>query len=73
VSTPIVTPKPAPDPVRIRRLRKDAERPMSTSLVEGIALSHALLRFTGVARERSAGRTRDLADLEDLDAAHEET
>jgi hypothetical protein len=39
-----------PDPVRIRRLREDARRPMSTNLAEGIALSHALLRFVGVAR-----------------------
>jgi hypothetical protein len=46
----LATPKPASDPVRIRRLRRDAKRPMSTNLAEGIALSHALLRFTGVAR-----------------------
>jgi hypothetical protein len=43
-------PKPIPDPVRVRRLREDARRPMSTNLAEGIALSHALLRFVGVAR-----------------------
>src|SRR5439155_2888813 len=38
------------DPVRARRLREDAKRPMSTNLAEGIALSHKLLRFVGVAR-----------------------
>lgn len=37
------------DPVRVARLRRDAQRPMSTSLAEGIALSHKLLRFTGAA------------------------
>ena len=40
------------DPVRVRRLRADAKRSMSTNLAEGVALSHALLRFTGVARHR---------------------
>ena len=38
------------DPVRARRLREDAKRPMGTNLAEGIALSHKLLRFVGVAR-----------------------
>jgi hypothetical protein len=42
--------KPPTDPVRARRLRKDAARPMSTNLAEGIALSHKLLRFAGAAR-----------------------
>jgi len=46
------SPKPVPDPVRARRLRRDAQRPMSTNLAEGIALSHKLLSFTGVARGR---------------------
>jgi hypothetical protein len=36
--------------VRLRRLRKDAQRPMSVNLAEGIALSHQLMRFTGAAR-----------------------
>ncbi len=36
--------------VRVQRLRKDAERPMSVNLAEGIALSHQLIRFTGAAR-----------------------
>lgn len=36
--------------VRLRRLRKDAERPMSVNLAEGIALSHQLMQFTGAAR-----------------------
>jgi hypothetical protein len=44
--------KPAPDPVRVRRLRRDAMRPMAANLAEGIALSHALLRFVGAARRR---------------------
>jgi hypothetical protein len=42
--------KPQPDPVRVRRLREDAKRPKEQNLAEGIALSHALLRFVGVAR-----------------------
>jgi hypothetical protein len=36
--------------VRVRRLRDDAQRPISVNLAEGIALSHKLLRFTGTAR-----------------------
>lgn len=36
--------------VRLSRLHKDAERPMSVNLAEGIALSHQLMRFTGAAR-----------------------
>ena len=38
------------DPVRRKRLREDARRPMSTNLAEGIALSHTLMRFVGAAR-----------------------
>lgn len=38
--------------VRIQRLRADAQRPMSVNLAEGIALSHKLLQFTGVALKR---------------------
>lgn len=52
--------------VRLQRLREDAQRPMSVNLAETIALSHKLLQFAGAAR--AAGRTRDLADLEDLEA-----
>lgn len=37
--------------VRVRRLREDALRPISVNLAEGIALSHKLMRFTGVARK----------------------
>jgi hypothetical protein len=37
--------------VRVRRLREDAQRPMSVNLAEGIALSHKLMRFTGAARQ----------------------
>jgi hypothetical protein len=43
-------PKPdIDDAVRVRRLREDAERSMSTNLTEGIALSHLLARFVGIA------------------------
>jgi hypothetical protein len=37
--------------VRRQRLREDAQRPISVNLAEGIALSHKLMRFTGVARQ----------------------
>lgn len=37
--------------VRVKRLREDAQRPLSVNLAEGIALSHKLMRFTGTARE----------------------
>lgn len=40
----------AAEAVRLQRLRKDAQRPMSVNLAEGIALSHQLMRFTGAAR-----------------------
>lgn len=36
--------------VRVRRLREDAQRPISVNLADGIALSHKLMRFTGAAR-----------------------
>lgn len=35
--------------IRVQRLREDARRPLSVNLSEGIALSHKLLRFTGIA------------------------
>ena len=38
--------------IRVQRLREDAERPLSENLAEGIALSHKLMRFTGVAIKR---------------------
>lgn len=38
--------------VRLKRLRLDAQRPISVNLSEGIALSHQLMRFTGAARRR---------------------
>jgi hypothetical protein len=37
--------------VRVRRLREDAQRPISVNLAEGIALSHKLMRFTGAAHK----------------------
>jgi hypothetical protein len=43
------SPRNTADPVRAARLRRDAQRSMSTNLAEGIALSHKLLRFTGAA------------------------
>jgi hypothetical protein len=44
------SPAASSDLVRVRRLREDARRPLSVNLAEGIALSHKLMRFTGVAR-----------------------
>lgn len=38
--------------VRLTRLRKDGQRPMSVNLAETIALSHQLLEFAGAARRR---------------------
>jgi hypothetical protein len=38
--------------LRVQGLREDARRSLSTNLSEGIALSHELLRFTGVALKR---------------------
>ncbi len=35
--------------VRTRRLREDAQRPISVNLAETIALSHKLMRFAGAA------------------------
>lgn len=43
-------PAAAAEEVRVRRLREDAQRPMSVNLAEGIALSHKLMRFVGSAR-----------------------
>lgn len=44
------TPAEVAEAVRVKRLREDAKRPISVNLAEGIALSHQLMRFTGVAR-----------------------
>jgi hypothetical protein len=41
---------PRTDRVRTDRLRADAKRSMSVNLAEGIALSHKLIRFAGIAR-----------------------
>jgi hypothetical protein len=41
----------AAESVRIRRIREDAQRPLSVNLAEGIALSHKLMQFTGAARK----------------------
>ena len=46
----IQTPAETVEAVRVRRLREDAQRPISVNLAEGIALSHKLMRFTGAAR-----------------------
>jgi hypothetical protein len=40
----------AAESVRVRRLREDAQRPMSVNLAETIALSHALIQIAGSAR-----------------------
>ncbi|HVY77548.1 MAG TPA: hypothetical protein VG898_03480 [Solirubrobacterales bacterium] len=42
----------AAESVRLRRLREDARRPISTNLVETIALSHKIMRLAGAARRR---------------------
>jgi len=64
--------------LRVHTLRRNAQRSLSANLAQGIGLSHKLLRFTGAALESrddlrsmklAAGRPRDLADLEDLDAS----
>lgn len=39
----------AAETIQTQRLRADAERPMSVSLAEGIALSHMLMGFAGAA------------------------
>jgi hypothetical protein len=38
--------------VRVRRLREDAQRPMSVNLAETIALSHALLKMAAPAQRQ---------------------
>lgn len=45
-------PAAAAEAVRIRRLREDAQRPMSVNLAETIALSHALLKMAASAQQR---------------------
>jgi hypothetical protein len=42
----------ATEAVRLGRLRKDAQRPMSVNLAETIALSHALLKMADAAQRR---------------------
>jgi hypothetical protein len=43
------SPSATAEALRVRGLREDARRSLSTNLSEGIALSHKLLRFTGAA------------------------
>lgn len=38
--------------VRVRRLREDAQRPISVNLAETIGLSHALLKMADAARRQ---------------------
>jgi hypothetical protein len=38
--------------VRVKRLREDAQRPISVNLAETIALSHALIKMAGAAQHR---------------------
>jgi hypothetical protein len=40
----------ASEAIRVRRLREDAQRPISVNLAETIALSHMLMRISGAAR-----------------------
>jgi hypothetical protein len=42
----------AAEEVRIRRLREDAQRPMSVNLAETIALSHTLMEVSAAALRR---------------------
>lgn len=46
------SPAAAAEAVRVRRLREDAQRPMSVNLAETIALSHALLKMAAPARRQ---------------------
>jgi hypothetical protein len=45
-------PAAAAEAVRVRRLREDAQRPMSVNLAETIALSHALLKMAASAQRQ---------------------
>jgi len=45
-------PVAAAEAVRVRRLREDAQRPMSVNLAETIALSHALLKMAAPAQRQ---------------------
>jgi hypothetical protein len=38
--------------VRLRRIRRDARRPLAVNLAEGLALSELVGRFTGAALRR---------------------
>lgn len=38
--------------VRLRRLREDAQRPISVNLAETIALSHELIKMADAAKHR---------------------
>jgi hypothetical protein len=45
------SPAEAAEAVRVQRLREDARRPISVNLAETIALSHALIKMAGAARQ----------------------
>jgi hypothetical protein len=47
-----LSPAEANEAVRVRRLREDALRPASVNLAETIALSHALIKMAGAAKQR---------------------
>lgn len=49
---PAKDPADAAEQVRVRRLREDAQRPISVNLAETIALSHTLLQMSGAARRQ---------------------
>jgi len=46
------TPAEAAEAVRVKRLREDAQRPISVNLAETISLSHALLKMADAARRQ---------------------
>lgn len=46
------TAPPRVDRMWARRLREDAQRPLSKNLAEGIALSHVLVRYASAAPPR---------------------
>jgi hypothetical protein len=52
MSTPTRDAAAQAEAVRVRRLRDDAQRPISVNLAETIALSHALLKMADAAQRR---------------------
>ncbi len=46
------SPAETAETVRVRRLREDAQRPISVNLAETIALSHELIKMAEAAKRR---------------------